>query len=256
MDMAREFRGPFDPSPRPAGDTPIERPVRIGVDERRIHARAYRYWAALLRGRALPTIGDMNPASARGFAPHGLLLDFSADAPHPVIRSLGAALRAECGIAEAIVSIADAPAGSLLASLPGLCRQVAANRAPISFETECVGLRGRNSLYRGVLLPLSAGEESVDFIYGVINGKERVDAATEAQIASELERLGPAGANGKSARPQPELVAIDTFSPPQALRSRSRARIASGHEDHDDVADAGVRGPAARRSIAGRAGGV
>ncbi|MGK6356287.1 hypothetical protein ACMGDH_13820 [Sphingomonas sp. DT-207] len=255
--MAHEFGRPFDPAPRPAGDEArIEVPVRVGAGERRMHARAYDHWATLLRGGNLPAIGDLDPAAIARFAPHGVLLDFAADDRNPVIRHLGATLRAECGIAEPIVHMDQAPAGSLLARLPGLCRQVIANRAPIGFEAECVDLRDRNSLYRGILLPFSSSGGSVDFIYGVINGKERADAATEAQIAAELARLGPAGANGKSARPQPDLVAIDTFSSPQALRSRSRARIASGHEDNDDVADAGVRGAAARRSTAGRAGGV
>jgi hypothetical protein len=256
MDMAHEFRGPFDPGPRRAGeDAPIETPIRIGADERRIHARAYDHWVALLRGRALPTIEDLDLTGAAGFAPHSLLLDVSAEGHDPMIRHLGAALRAECGIAEPAVRMAEAPAGSLFARLPGLYRQVIANRAPIGFEAECAGPNGRNRLYRGILLPFSSGGESIDFIYGVINGKERADAATETQIAAELARLADRpGSMG--APPGRELVAIDTFSPRQALRSQSRARIASGHEDHDDVADAGVRGAAARRSIAGRTGGV
>jgi hypothetical protein len=190
MDMAHKFRGPFDPAPRPAGDdASIEPPIRVGANERRIHARVYDHWVALLRGGRLPAIGDIDPAAIARFAPHSVLIDFAADDGNPVIRLLGAALRAECGVAEPIACLAEAPTGSLLAHLPSLYRRVIANRAPIGFEKECVGPRGRSSLYRGILLPFSSNGESIDSVCGVINGKERADAATEAQIAAELARV-------------------------------------------------------------------
>ena len=53
-----------------------ERPPEIGVDERRMHVRAYNYWVSLLKGRAFPSIEDVEPENLAHFGPHSVLLDF------------------------------------------------------------------------------------------------------------------------------------------------------------------------------------
>ncbi|MBL7372679.1 hypothetical protein INQ23_25515, partial [Escherichia coli] len=69
--------------------------------------------------------------------------------------------------------------------------QIIANRAPIGFEAVLVGTRGHNTLFRGILMPFSSGadseEDTIDFIYGVINWKELVDAETQAKLEAEVE---------------------------------------------------------------------
>ena len=47
----------------------MERPPEIGVDERRMHVRAYNYWVSLLAGRPYPSIQDVDPTQYRGFRP-------------------------------------------------------------------------------------------------------------------------------------------------------------------------------------------
>ena len=72
-----------------AEDEPaIERPPEIGVDERRMHVRAYNYWVSLLAGRAYPAIQDVDPTNIEDFGPHSVLLDFSRDPEDPVFLSL------------------------------------------------------------------------------------------------------------------------------------------------------------------------
>jgi hypothetical protein len=83
------------------------------------------------------------------------------------------------------------PSRSLLSRLTDHYLQIIANRAPIGFEAEFVGTRGHNTLYRGILMPFSSGADSeadtIDFIYGVINWKELVDAETQARLEAEVE---------------------------------------------------------------------
>ena len=55
-----------------AEDSAIEAPPAIGGDERRMHVRAYNYWASLLGNRALPSIEDLEPADIEDFGPHGV----------------------------------------------------------------------------------------------------------------------------------------------------------------------------------------
>ena len=86
-----------------------------------------------------------------------------------------------------MASIADVPARSLLSRLTDHHLQIIANRAPIGFEAEFVSQRGHNTLYRGILMPLSSDGEAIDFIYGVINWKEMADANTASVLATQVE---------------------------------------------------------------------
>ncbi|HEU4959030.1 MAG TPA: hypothetical protein VFT56_01365 [Sphingomonas sp.] len=175
--------------------------LAIGSDERRMHVRAYNHWVSLLAGRAYPSIEDLDPDNIADFGPNSVLLDFTAGLDNPRIQFLGRGLREECGLDAAITSIADVPSRSLLSRLTDHYLQIIANRAPIGFEAEFVGARGNNTMYRGILMPFSSDGDAIDFIYGVINWKEMVDAATQAKLDAEVD------ASVKSVAPRPAPTA-------------------------------------------------
>ena len=168
----------------PAMDAPPE----IGVDERRMHVRAYNHWVSLLDGRPYPLIDDLDPANIEDFGSHSVLLDFSGSAEDPAVCFLGRELRAECALDANIARISEVPARSLLSRLTDHYLQIIANCAPIGFEAEYVNRRGVNTLYRGILMPLSSDGEAIDFIYGVINWKELADSRTTSEIAIAVDR--------------------------------------------------------------------
>src|SRR5688572_3913793 len=173
----------------PADDEPaIERPPEIGVDERRMHVRAYNYWVSLLNGRPYPSIGDVDPHTIEDFVGNSVLLDFSADVRDPDISFLGRSLRDECGVGLNHRNNSEVPPRSLLSLLTDHYMQINANRAPIGFEAEFLSQRGSNTLYRGILMPLSSNGESIDFIYGVINWKELADSSTAEALEGEVDR--------------------------------------------------------------------
>ncbi|MDH7640467.1 PAS domain-containing protein [Sphingomonas oryzagri] len=149
-----------------------ERPPAIGSDERRMHVRAYNFWVSMLGGRAYPSIEDLDPEHSEDFGPHSVLLDFTGGVEDPAITFLGAALRRECGLDHDIHNISDVPSRSLLSRLTDHYLQILANRAPIGFEAEFVSQRGANTMYRGILMPFSSDDDTIDFVYGVINWKE------------------------------------------------------------------------------------
>jgi hypothetical protein len=188
MDMARGINEPLDPAPEVSNDDAVaDRPLDIGADERRMHVRAYNHWVSLLHGRAYPSIEDLDPGNITDFGPHSVLLDFTRGVQDPAIRYLGGMLREECGFTPAIQHVGEVPSRSLLSRLTDHYLQIIANRAPIGFEAEFVGQRGHNTLYRGILMPFSSDGETIDFIYGVINWKELVDAETQARLNAEIE---------------------------------------------------------------------
>ena len=188
MDSVRAWDEELDYSSAADGEDAIEAPPEIGVDERRMHVRAYNYWVSLLDGRPYPSIGDLNPQTLGDFGPHSVLLDFSRGGDDPTVVWLGQSLRSECDLIGDIRRISDVPKRSLLSRLTDHYMQIIANRAPIGFEAEFVGQRGRNTMYRGILMPFSSTGESIDFIYGVINWKEIADSKVAASIAQDARR--------------------------------------------------------------------
>ena len=179
----------IEPGPEPDGFEPeieVERPPTLGGDERRMHVRAYNFWVSMLGRRAYPAIEDLDPAKADDFGPHSVLLDFTAGVDNPAVVYLGDALRHECGGEGEIHSIADVPSRSLLSRLTDHYLQIIANRAPIGFEAEFVSQRGHNTLYRGILMPFSSDDDTIDFVYGVINWKELAEPDMAADLVLEI----------------------------------------------------------------------
>ena len=170
----------------PDDDGAVEAPPAIGQDERRIHVRAYNFWAGLLGDRLFPSIEDLSPETDDDFGPNSVLLDFTDGMENPGIQFLGRSLRDECGIDASITAVADVPARSLLSRITDHYLQIIANQSPIGFEAEFVNQRGVTIMYRGILLPFSTDDETIDFIYGVINWKEIAADAVQREIEDEV----------------------------------------------------------------------
>lgn len=169
-----------------ANDAAVEAPPVIGTDERRMHVRAYNYWVSMLNGRNYPSVEDLELDNRSDFGPHSVLLDFTHAGDTPGIAWLGERLSHECNLPADVASVADVPPRSLLSRLTDHHLQIIANRAPIGFEAEFRNTRGNNTMYRGILLPFSSDNETIDFIYGVINWKEVADAETVAALQQEV----------------------------------------------------------------------
>src|SRR5688572_11547817 len=117
MDSMRGFEEEASLAQSRDDEPDIERPPEIGIDERRMHVRAYNYWVSLLNGRPYPSINDVDPHTIEDFGAHSVLLDFSVDPQDPEIAFLGRELRAECALASSVRNISQVPARSLLSRL-------------------------------------------------------------------------------------------------------------------------------------------
>jgi hypothetical protein len=237
MDNYRAFEDGADTYAGAEDEPAIEAPPEIGVDERRMHVRAYNYWVSLLKGRAYPSIADVDPQSLEDFGPHSVLLDFTGGSENPGVSFIGQALREECEIDGSIQDVSQVPSRSLISRLTDHYLQIIANRAPIGFEAEFVSQRGHNTMYRGILMPLSSNGETIDFIYGVINWKEVADSGTTASLVREVTRAvasaptaeaAPVWADGPNAEPAeaPSAFAGLDFDP--------GLEIGVSYEDEDD----------------------
>lgn len=169
----------------PVMETP---PVMGAGRERRVSVRAYNYWASLLAGREFPSVSDLNANDISSFRDSSILLDFTLSVEHPVLRYIGKGLRDESGLSTTEIRPQDVPGRSLLSRLTAHYLEILANRAPIGFEAEFVNTRGKLTMYRGILLPLSDDGQNINFIYGVISWKEEASQAESAEARAALEK--------------------------------------------------------------------
>ena len=164
-------------------------PPAIGRDERRMQVRAYNCWADLLSGRKFPTIGDLDPRNHREFGDNGVLLDFSDGIDDPRVCHIGTVLARECGsdAPASIRRISQAPGRSLLARVADYYIQILTTQSPMGFEARFVTRKGQEAMGRGILLPFSSDNSSIDHIYAVLTWKELADADTSGDIEREMQ---------------------------------------------------------------------
>lgn len=156
---------------RERDEAATKNPPAVGLDERRMQVRAYNAWSALLGTRQWPSIAELD-LDTLDFADRSILLDFTAGVDNPAIVHMGQLLRAESGLQNHIHRLDDLPRGSLASRLTDHYLQIFANHAPIGFEAEYANGQGQDILYRGILLPFSSDDETIDFLLGVINWKQ------------------------------------------------------------------------------------
>ncbi len=192
------------------------RAVEIGSDERRMHVRAYNYWCSLLDGRDFPSIQDLDSKDIEDFGPHSVIVDLTGKLNDPATPFVGQAIKDEIGVQE-INSISDVPGRSLLSRLTDHHFQIIATRAPVGFEAEFVNQRGHEISYRGILMPFSSDGDVIDFVYGVINWKDKGEA-NEAQktIVPALPRL--------TAEREDEQEVLDKLYAEEAAQQASQER--------------------------------
>ncbi len=203
-------------------------PPTIGTDERRMQVRAYNFWASLLEDRNFPSIEDLDPTLLPDFGPNSVLLDFSTGIEDPGIEYIGAALADECcAIADKTPNrLSDVPPRSLLSRITDHYMQILANQSPIGFEAEFVNVSGATILYRGILLPFSSNDESIDFIYGVINWKELADARSADELLLEIDQALDAGLS-LGERPARRPALTDWADGPASVLAESGSAFAA-----------------------------
>ena len=206
----------------------IETPPMVGGDERRMHVRAYNFWAKLLEGRSFPAIDALDLDDLGDFGPNSLLLDFTSGIDNPAISFIGDALALECELDGEVNYIADVPRRSLLSRLTDHYLQIIANRAPIGFEAEFINAKGATILYRGVLLPFSSDDDTIDFILGVINWKQAAEPELAAAIADEMEAATIA--------PPPQRATVPVWADGPEAAIADTADLAAAPDDADRFA--------------------
>jgi len=222
-------------------------PAAIGQDERRMQVRAYNHWASMLGEHSFPSIEDLHPENLPDFGPYSVLLDFSTGIEDPAIQFLGDELAAECGTDGHIARLSDVPSRSLLSRITDHYLQILANQAPIGFEAEFVNQRAVTILYRGILLPYSSDNDTIDFIYGVINWKEMAGQDKADELLLEIDQAIEAEEDEPVKRDNDPVT--DWADGPSADRDLSASTPAPVADEESNIRDIGGFGASFGRSF-------
>ena len=239
MDSYREHPDDFDTGMSvEASSSATDATSVIGTDERRMHVRAYNYWASLLGNRDFPSIEDLEPGEVEDFAANSVLLDFTCGRDNPALPYVGAAIRDECELSDDMRTIADVPSRSLLSRLTDHYMQIIANRAPVGFEAEFENPRGETLCYRGILMPFSSDGEQIDFIYGVINWKSGNDLVAPADDLAPVVDETPEIAGSEPLELTELLVPVPSSTVPESAEQPVHFAWQDGplHDESDELA--------------------
>jgi hypothetical protein len=190
---------------RPAGP---ERQPASGPDprdERRLHLRAYNYWAHRLGERSYPASADLAPEPPPEFAPFALVLDCAEQQATPAVRFVGARLAAAQSPAGS-ESLDERSAAALLAEIERRCRQALASRAPVAFDGEFSDPGVQTILYRGILLPFASPAGEIDLIYAIANWKARPARPTTSEAGDDADEAAELGPLATPTRDRPPLA--------------------------------------------------
>ncbi len=143
--------------------------------ERRMINRVASYWEEIRGERHFPAMTDIEPHRLDDIRSNCFVLDVSGSVEEPIVRFVGETLSEGGKVARAGESLNTVPKRTLFGRVSDHFLECVAHGAPVGIEAEFDDDKGETIMYRGVLLPFSDDDASVDFVLGAINFKNKAD---------------------------------------------------------------------------------
>ena len=214
--------------------------------ERRMINRVAAYWEEIRGERNFPAMTDIDPHRLDDIKSNCFVLDVSASVDEPVIRFVGETLSEGGKVARPGESLNTVSKRTLFGRVSDHFLECVANGAPVGIEAEFDTDDGEAIMYRGVLLPFSDDDATVDFVLGAINFKTRSDAdmdISDGLTDGEIE-LDDEVSDDEFG---PEMIAGNDDEPPMEVESGVEPAVAepemAAEPTEDDVS--GIEAPQA-----------
>ncbi|MCJ8190889.1 hypothetical protein [Sphingomicrobium aestuariivivum] len=216
----------------------FDKSAETAIADRRMQVRAYNYWYSLLDGRDFPSIDDLKPADLQNFALNSVLMDFTNGAEDPTLPYVGQAIRTQCGVGESIEKLSEVPRDSMLGAVAEHYERLMECRAPVGFESGSAEEVGDGPVYRGILMPFSSDDRTIDFVYAVVNWKTAEQRAADAEARAKAEEEAAAELEDLDA-PAPLPQGDGPQAEPEVQDAEAGAEVEAETETGDAAADVG-----------------
>jgi hypothetical protein len=149
----------------------------ISVDRRKAHRRMVHrllaHWRDAQGEDGFPSLDAILERDLGGILPSIFVLRVSADAGEAAFERVGESFAGEVSSDLTGKPVSAVPKGTLLEQAVGIYDEVLARKVPITRGGEFTHFQGGTVLYRSIILPLSEGEDTIDFLLGAANSKTK-----------------------------------------------------------------------------------
>ena len=139
--------------------------------------RLLAHWREAQGEGGFPSLDAMLKRDLGNILPSIFVLEVPADAGEPAFARVGKLFAGEVSGDLAGRPVSAVPEGTLLEQAVGIYDEVLARKVPITRGGEFEHVQGGTVLYRGIILPLSEGQGTIDFLLGAANSRTKDEEA-------------------------------------------------------------------------------
>ncbi len=144
---------------------------RTLLRERRLNMRLMAFWWDRRGDRRFPSLKDFDPEALADIWPHCFSLVAHDPPQKSVFRFIGDAIAESLSGAEGKITIDSLTKDSLLDHATRNIDRVLEQRVPVVTSGEYFDPGGNAIVFRGILLPVSSDQQTIDFIVGTARCK-------------------------------------------------------------------------------------
>ena len=147
-----------------------------GIERRMVH-RLLVHWRDAQGDGAFPTLDAVLKRDLGDIGPSIFVLRVADGEGEPAFERVGDFFADEVPSDLTGRPVSAVPAGTLLAQAVGRYRMVLSKKVPITAGGEFSHVQGGTVLYRSILLPLSEGGDTIEFLLGAANCRKKDEDA-------------------------------------------------------------------------------
>ncbi len=139
--------------------------------------RLLEHWRDAQPDGGFPSLDAVLERDLGDILPSIFVLKVPADAGEPAFERVGESFAGDVSSDLTGRPVSAVPKGTVLEQAVGIYEEVLARKVPITRGGEFTHARGGTFLYRSIILPLSEGRGTIDFLLGAANSKTKEEEA-------------------------------------------------------------------------------
>ncbi len=147
-----------------------------GIDRRKVH-RLLAHWRDAQGEGGVPSLVAILKRDLGDIGPSIFVLRVADGEGEPAFERVGESFAGEMPSDLTGKPVSAVPKGTLLEQAVGHYRMVLSKKVPMTTSGKFRHVQGGTVLYRSIILPLSEGQGTIDFLLGAINSRTKDEEA-------------------------------------------------------------------------------